>query len=174
MKLLLQARIRGCDGQSRRSALRHTARVCLRTSRLRVPVSLRVCTLSQRTFMNSAGLSDPSGFSWVETFWNSLGCDKSRSTSVSSGFPSQENLGGSPLLRQGVQARSLIPQGWGLIDLPLRATFSPTQPRARRDALLSQASTVSSCAGCEHRRSSGSLPSPSNREICLSFQYSSP
>src|SRR6266850_8228758 len=78
MKLLLQARIRGCDGQSRRSALRHTARVCLRTSRLRVPVSLRVCTLSQQTFINSAGLSDPSGFSRVETFWNSLGYDRSR------------------------------------------------------------------------------------------------
>jgi len=31
----------------------------------------------------------------------------------------------------------------------LRATFSPSQPRARRDALLSQASTVSSCAFCE-------------------------
>jgi len=68
MKLLLQARIRGCDGQSRRSALRHTARVCLRASHLRVPVlrlgsgrwacrtvSLRVCTLSRRTFMNHAG-----------------------------------------------------------------------------------------------------------------------
>ena len=54
MKLLLQARIHGCDGQSLRSALRHTARVCLRASRLRVPVSLRVCTLSQRTFMNNA------------------------------------------------------------------------------------------------------------------------
>jgi len=52
MMLLLQARIRGCDGQSRRSALRHTARVCLRPSRLRVPVSLHVCTLLRRTFMN--------------------------------------------------------------------------------------------------------------------------
>ncbi|TKB64036.1 MAG: glutamate formimidoyltransferase [Nitrospira sp.] len=39
----------------RRSALRHTARVCLRISRLRVPVSHRVCTLSRRTFMNNAG-----------------------------------------------------------------------------------------------------------------------
>jgi hypothetical protein len=55
MKLLLQARIRGCDGQSRRSALRHTARVCLRASRLRVPVSLRVCAFSRRTFMNHVG-----------------------------------------------------------------------------------------------------------------------
>ena len=55
MQVLLQARIRGYDGQSRHSALRHTARVCLRTSRLRVPVSRRVCTLSQRTFMNNAG-----------------------------------------------------------------------------------------------------------------------
>jgi hypothetical protein len=58
MKLLLQARIRGCDGQSRHSALRHTARVCLRASRLLVPVSLRVCTLSRRTFMNNAGSQD--------------------------------------------------------------------------------------------------------------------
>lgn len=56
MKLLLQSRIRGCDGQSRRSALRHTAQVCLRASRLRVPVSLRVCALSRRTFMNKVGL----------------------------------------------------------------------------------------------------------------------
>jgi len=55
MKLLLQARIRGCDGQSHRSALRHTARVCLRASRLRVPFSLRVCTLSRRTLMNHVG-----------------------------------------------------------------------------------------------------------------------
>jgi hypothetical protein len=55
MKLLLQTRIRGYDGQSHRSALRHTARVCLRASRLQVPVSLRVCTLSRRTFMNNAG-----------------------------------------------------------------------------------------------------------------------
>jgi hypothetical protein len=53
--VLLQARIRGCEGQSRRSALRHTARVCLRASRLRVPVSLRVRTLSQRTVLNNAG-----------------------------------------------------------------------------------------------------------------------
>jgi len=55
MKLLLQAWIRGCDGQSRRSALRHTARVCLRASCVRVLVSLRVHTLSRRTFMNNAG-----------------------------------------------------------------------------------------------------------------------
>jgi len=52
MTLLLLARIRGCDRQSRRSALRQATRVCLRASRLRVPVSLRVCTLSRRTFMN--------------------------------------------------------------------------------------------------------------------------
>src|SRR5467141_1072916 len=76
MKLLLQARIRGCDGQSRRSALRHTARVCLRASRLRVPVSLRVCTLSRRTFMNNAGSQDaekvrqPVLFIWsVRSVW---------------------------------------------------------------------------------------------------------
>ena len=34
------------------------------------------------------------------TLWNSLGCDKGRSTSVNSSFSSPENLGGSPLLRQ--------------------------------------------------------------------------
>jgi hypothetical protein len=85
MELLLQARIRGCDRQSRRSALRHIvgdwrpsfwrlsqseeqrdghrrgstelAEVRRRSQSpgLRVPVSLRVCTLSRRTFMNNAG-----------------------------------------------------------------------------------------------------------------------
>jgi len=39
----------------------------------------------------------------------------------------------------------------------LRATFSPAQPRSRRDALLSQASTVSSCAFCEQE---GHLAAP--------------
>jgi len=43
-----------------------------------------------------------------------------------------------PLLRGSGQGR---PQ--------LRATFSPAQPQARWDALLSQATTVSSCAFCE-------------------------
>jgi hypothetical protein len=56
MKLLLQARIRGYDEPSRRSALRHTAQVCLKASRLPVLVSLRVCALSRRTFMNNAAL----------------------------------------------------------------------------------------------------------------------
>jgi len=51
MKLLLQARIRDRDGQSRRSALRHTARICLRASRLRVPVSRCVGTRSRRPFV---------------------------------------------------------------------------------------------------------------------------
>jgi len=51
MTLLLQSPIRCYDGQSRRSALRHAVRVYLRASQPRVPVSLRVCTLSQRTFM---------------------------------------------------------------------------------------------------------------------------
>ena len=31
------------------------------------------------------------------------------------------------------------PQGWGLIDLPLRATFSPAHPLARRDVPLARA-----------------------------------
>jgi hypothetical protein len=45
--------------------------------------------------------------------------------------------------------------GSGQGCLLLRATFSPAQPRARRDALLSQASTVSSCAFCEQGRHLG-------------------
>ena len=36
------------------------------------------------------------------------------------------------------QARSLSLQGWGLIDLPLRAAFSPAHPRARRDVPLAR------------------------------------
>ena len=77
MKLLLQARIRGCDGQSRRSAFRYTVgdwrpsfrrlsqseeqrgrhrrRRRSQSPGLRVPVSLRVCALSRRTFTNHAG-----------------------------------------------------------------------------------------------------------------------
>jgi hypothetical protein len=31
---------------------------------------------------------------------------------------------------RSIQARSLLLQGWGLIDLPLRATFSPAHPLA--------------------------------------------
>src|SRR6267142_2711843 len=46
---------------------------------------------------------------------------------------------------------SLISLWGGLVDPRVRATFSPAQPRARRDALLSQASTVSSCAFCEQK-----------------------
>src|SRR6202795_4534403 len=38
-----------------------------------------------------------------------------------------------------LQACSLFLQGWGLIDLPLRATFSPTHPLARRDVPLARA-----------------------------------
>ena len=81
--------------------------------------------------------------------------------------PSSEVTDGS------LQARSLSLQGWGLIDLPLRATFSPAHPLARRDVPSSRArafrfshfglegnsqtvlhcahrtSTVSSCAFCE-------------------------
>ncbi len=33
----------------------------------------------------------------------------------------------------------VLSQGWGLIDLPLRATFSPAHPLARRDVPLAQA-----------------------------------
>ena len=38
-----------------------------------------------------------------------------------------------------LQARSLSLKGWGLIDLPLRATFSPAHPLARRDVPLARA-----------------------------------
>jgi len=72
MKLLLQAWIRGCAGQARRSALRHIIgdwrpsswrlspsekrdrhrrRRRSQSPGLRVPVSFCVCTLSRRTFM---------------------------------------------------------------------------------------------------------------------------
>jgi hypothetical protein len=37
------------------------------------------------------------------------------------------------------QARSLSLKGWGLIDLPLRATFSPAHPLARRDVPVARA-----------------------------------
>ncbi len=33
----------------------------------------------------------------------------------------------------------VISQGWGLIDLPLRASFSPAHPLARRDVPLARA-----------------------------------
>jgi len=73
-------------------------------------------------------------------------------------------------------------KGWGLIDLPLRATFSPARPLARRDVPLARArafqstsslvkgvakaalycahrtSTVSPCAFCEQE---GHLAAPS-------------
>jgi len=42
-------------GQARRSLPRHTVQVCLGTSRLRMPVSQRDCTISQRIVMNNAG-----------------------------------------------------------------------------------------------------------------------
>ena len=46
-------------------------------------------------------------------------------------------------------------QGWGLIDLPLRATLSPAHPLARRDMSLAQTWGVHERALREHRRSSG-------------------
>ena len=57
-----------------------------------------------------------------------------------------------------LQARSLPLQGWGLIDLPLRATFSPAHPLARRDVPLARARGVRDRALREHRRSSASIP----------------
>ena len=52
----------------------------------------------------------------------------------------------------------VISQGWGLIDLPLRATFSPTHPLARRDVPLAQARGVRGRALHEQKRSSASIP----------------
>jgi len=53
-------------------------------------------------------------------------------------------------------ARSLF-RGWGLIDLPLRATFSPAHPLARRDVPSARARTFWSRALRQHRKPS-SLP----------------
>ena len=58
-----------------------------------------------------------------------------------------------------LQACSISLQGWGLIDLPLRAAFSPAHPLARRDVPLAQARGLLGRALREHRRSSGSIPS---------------
>src|SRR5262245_4317555 len=88
-----------------------------------------------------------------------------------------------------------ISQRWELIDLPLRATFSPSHPLARRDVPLTQGrvflcfllgpqgsrqavlhcahrtSTVSSCAFCEHKGWSGDSPSsPSEASGCTSTE----
>src|SRR6185295_10902394 len=38
-----------------------------------------------------------------------------------------------------LQSRLLFLQGWGLTDLPLRETFSPAHPLARRDVPFAQA-----------------------------------
>jgi hypothetical protein len=51
-----------------------------------------------------------------------------------------------------LQARSFSLRGWGLIDLPLRATFSPAHPLARRDVPVAQARGVRDRALREHRR----------------------
>ena len=91
-------------------------------------------------------------------------------------------LSRGPCSRCSLQARSLSLQGWGLIDLLLRATFSPAHPLARRDVPVALArafqsssslvkgvakaalycahrtSTVSPCAFCEQ---AGHLAAPS-------------
>ena len=80
-------------------------------------------------------------------------------------------------------------KGWGLIDLPLRAAFSPAHPLARRDVPLTRArafqfdkpqfkgvakaalycahrtSTFLSCAFCEQEGQSGHSLSPPLREL---------
>ena len=42
------------------------------------------------------------------------------------------------MICRSLQACSFSLQGWGLIDLPLRATFSPAHPLARRDVPLTR------------------------------------
>jgi len=49
-------------------------------------------------------------------------------------------------------------QGWGVIDLPLRAAFSPAHPLACRDMPLALARASRDRALREHRRSSASTP----------------
>ena len=74
----------------------------------------------------------------------------------------------SPTFPFPATGKDVISVGWPDGTL-LRATFSPAQPRARRDALLSQASTVSSCAFCEQEGwSGGSLSHPSEAARCAS------
>src|SRR6185436_3533358 len=62
--------------------------------------------------------------------------------------------------RRSLQALSLSLQGWWLIDLPLRASFSPAHPLARRDVPLARVRGVRDRALRQHRRSSASIPSP--------------
>src|SRR5437899_12730429 len=69
----------------------------------------------------------------------------------------------------------VISQGWGLIDLPLRATFSPAHPPARRDVPLARARGVRDRALREHRRSTGPIPSVvqgRNRPACTGCRAS--
>ena len=78
----------------------------------------------------------------------------------------KEECAGCPLRAPARILPKIEGQGWGLIDLPLRATFSPAHPLARgstelaevRDVLLAQARAFRDRALREHRRSSGSIP----------------
>jgi len=51
-----------------------------------------------------------------------------------------------------------LPLKGSLVDPLMRATFSPAQPRSRRDALLSQASTFLSCAFREQEDDQAARP----------------
>src|SRR6266850_1426089 len=59
MKLLLQAGYAAVAGSLAVQPFDILHEYALRASRLRVPVSLHVCTLSRRTFMNNAGQAQP-------------------------------------------------------------------------------------------------------------------
>jgi len=63
----------------------------------------------------------------------------------------------------------VISQGWGLIDLLLRATFSPAHPLARRDVPLARARAFRGRALREHRRSSGHPPLFFQSFLSISF-----
>jgi hypothetical protein len=66
-----------------------------------------------------------------------LHCAHRTSTVSSCAFREQEGWSGGcfPILPSSL----VISQGWGLIDLPLRAAFSPAHPLARRDVPLAHA-----------------------------------
>ena len=53
--------------------------------------------------------------------------------------PTRDSCACSFTCQRLLQARSLFLQEWGLIDLPLRAAFSPAHPLARRDVPLARA-----------------------------------
>ncbi len=71
--------------------------------------------------------------------YNSLGLLFAPYSSPQSGTYSRSHCGCRARLQMIIQSSLVFSQGWGLIDLPLRATFSPAHPLARRDVPLARA-----------------------------------